>query len=66
MTATKSVREGKKLDSPVTLFAAIEAEQHEFLRSVAFEERRSIADVVREAIELYRQKKVRAAQRASG
>ncbi len=41
----------KKLKSPVTLFAAIETEQHEQLRRIAFEERRSIADVVREAID---------------
>jgi len=41
----------KKLKSPVTLFAAIESEQHEVLRRIAFEERRSIADVVREAID---------------
>ena len=41
----------KKLKSPVTLFAAIESEQHEVLRRIAFDERRSIADVVREAID---------------
>jgi hypothetical protein len=40
----------KKLSSPVTLFAAIEAEQHEALRAIAFSERRSLADVVREAL----------------
>jgi len=40
----------KKLTSPVTLFAAIEAEQHEALRGIAFSERRSLADVVREAL----------------
>jgi len=40
----------KKLEAPVTLFAAIEAEQHEALRSIAFMERRSLADVVREAL----------------
>jgi len=34
----------------VTLFAAIEAEQHEALRAIAFSERRSLADVVREAL----------------
>lgn len=34
----------------MTLFAAIEAEQHEALRSIAFAERRSLADVVREAL----------------
>ena len=40
----------KKLSEPVTLFAAIEAEQHEALRTIAFSERRSLADVVREAL----------------
>jgi len=43
----------KKLESPVTLFAAIETEQHQALREIAFHERRSIADVVREAISQY-------------
>lgn len=47
----RSSRAGdKKLASPVTLFAAIEAEQHEALRTIAFSERRSLADVVREAL----------------
>jgi len=32
----------KKLSEPVTLFAAIEAEQHEALRAIAFYERRSL------------------------
>lgn len=40
----------KKLEGPVTLFAAIEAKQHEKLREIAFEEKRSLADVVREAL----------------
>ena len=40
----------KKLAAPVTLFAAIEAEQHQALREIAFSERRSLADVVREAL----------------
>ena len=35
----------KKLATPVTLFAAIEAEQHEALRAIAFAEHRSLADV---------------------
>ena len=42
---------GKKLETPMTLFAAIEAEQHEALRTIAFQERRSIADIVRQAID---------------
>ncbi len=40
----------KKLEGPVTLFAAIEAKQHEQLRTIAFQERRSLADVVRQAL----------------
>ena len=43
----------KKLVTPVTLFAAIEAKQHEALRAIAFAERRSLANVVREALTLY-------------
>ena len=42
-----------KLTEPVTLFAQIEAEQHEALRAIAFDERRSIADVVRAALGEY-------------
>ncbi len=50
----RSVRAGdKKLAAPVTLFAAIEAEQHEALRAIAFAERRSLADVVREALNAF-------------
>lgn len=40
----------RKLESAVTLFAAIEAKQHEALRELAFREKRSIADLVREAL----------------
>jgi hypothetical protein len=40
----------RTLAAPVTLFAAIEAEQHAALRAIAFAERRSLADVVREAL----------------
>ncbi len=43
----------KKLDDPVTLFATIEVRQHEALRTIAFNEHRSIADVVRQAIEAF-------------
>ena len=46
----------KKLDAPVTLFAAIEARQHEALRAIAFREHRSLADVVREAIDEFVEK----------
>lgn len=43
----------RKIESPVTLFAAIEREQHERLRTAAFEERRSMAELVREALDQY-------------
>lgn len=43
----------KKLSSPVTLFAAIEAEQHQALRAIAFAEHRSLADIVREALSAF-------------
>ncbi len=43
----------KKMEAPVTLFAAIETTQHDALRQIAFEQHRSIADVVREAIGQY-------------
>ncbi len=49
----KTMARQKKLESPITLFAAIEASQHEALRTIAFKERRSMADVVREALERY-------------
>lgn len=58
----------KKLESPVTLFAAIEAEQHAALREIAYTERRSLADVVREALSEYlrsRQEKRRSTARAA-
>ena len=42
-----------KLQSPVTLFAAIEERQHEALRTLAFDRHQSIADVVREALDEY-------------
>jgi len=37
----------------VTLFAAVEAKQHEALRELAFKEKRSLADLVREALDEY-------------
>lgn len=43
----------KKLQKPVTLFAAIEESQHEALRYIAYKEKKSIAEVVREALENY-------------
>jgi hypothetical protein len=50
----------KKLEAPVTLFAAIEEKQHEALRELAFREHRSLADVVCDAIDLYLKEKRRA------
>ena len=49
----KRMARERKLEAPVTLFAAIETKQHQALREIAFEQRRSIADVVREAIGKY-------------
>lgn len=45
-----TTKKKKKLEGPVTLFAAVEAKQHETLRTIAFRERRSLADVVRQAL----------------
>jgi hypothetical protein len=39
-----------KLKAPVNVLTMIESEQHEALRLVAFNERRSVADLVREGI----------------
>lgn len=43
----------RKIDQPVTLFAQVEAAQHEKLRALAFQEKRSIAELVRDALEGY-------------
>ena len=43
----------KKIEGPVTLFAAIETRHHQALREIAFKERRSIAEVVRDAVNQY-------------
>lgn len=43
----------KKLEAPTTLFAAIEEAQYNVLRTVAFENRCSMADLVREALSRY-------------
>ena len=56
----------KKLEAPVTLFAAIETEQHEQLRLIAFRERRSLADVVREAIDEFLEKHTEDVKAARG
>jgi hypothetical protein len=56
---TKPSHESKRLEAPVTLFAAIEVGQHKFLRTIAFKERRSLADLVREALADFQKKKER-------
>lgn len=43
----------RKLKDPVTLFASIRNDQHEAIREIAFKERRSMADLVREALNLF-------------
>jgi hypothetical protein len=55
-----------KLTAPVTLFAQIEATQHEALRAIAFDERRSIADVVRAALGQYLAQRRRPGGRRGG
>lgn len=55
----------RKLESPVTLFAAIEAEQHEALRRIAFEKRQSLANVVREALAEYINKREKTTKRGN-
>lgn len=47
----------RKIGKRVVLFASISEAQHEALRYIAFKERRSIADVTREALEGYIQRK---------
>ena len=51
----------RKLKAAVTLFAKIEADQHEALRKLAFDTHRPIADLVREALDHY----VRSQRRAT-
>ncbi|HHT9119754.1 MAG TPA: hypothetical protein ACFYD3_04310 [Candidatus Hypogeohydataceae bacterium YC41] len=43
----------KMLEHPVTLFATIEESQHEAVRYIAYKEKKSIAEIVREALEDY-------------
>ncbi len=47
----------RKVGKSVVLFASISEAQHEALRYIAFKERRSIADIMREALEDYIQRK---------
>ena len=56
--------QGKKLNTPITLFAAIEEQQHQDLRRIAYQEHRSMADVVREAIAEYIEKHAEAKRTA--
>ncbi len=53
----------KKLLAPVTLFAAIEQEQHQALRQIAFTQRRSLADVTRTALEEFIKRQAAAGSR---
>ena len=53
----------KKLLAPVTLFAAIEQEQHQALRQIAFTQRRSLADVTRTALEEFIKRQAAAVSR---
>lgn len=47
----------RRIGKRVVLFASISEAQHEALRNIGFKERRSIADVTREALEDYIQRK---------
>jgi hypothetical protein len=47
----------RKKETRVTLFAAILEDQYEGLRTVAFREKKSLAEVTREAIDIYLQTK---------
>jgi hypothetical protein len=62
----KNMAREKKLEAAVTLFAAIEAEQHEALRTIAFKEHRSLADVVRQAITEFIARQAAASKRVLG
>jgi hypothetical protein len=43
----------RKIEEPVVLFATIERKQHDSLRQIAFKQRKSIADIVRQALDRY-------------
>jgi hypothetical protein len=47
----------RKKEARVTLFAAILEAQYEGLRTIAFREKKSLAEVTREAIDIYLQTK---------
>jgi len=64
LTRTVDVSPPRKLVSPVTLFAAIEQRQHEALRQLAFDQKRSLADVARDALQAYIERHAPRARRA--
>ncbi|MDO8676436.1 MAG: hypothetical protein Q7K16_02170 [Candidatus Azambacteria bacterium] len=43
----------RKLKKPVVLFAKVEIEAHDKLRMLAFNENKSMANLVREALDLF-------------
>ena len=43
----------KKLKDPVVLFASVERQQHEALRTLSFKKHRSIAALTRDALKKY-------------
>ena len=45
-----------KLICPVKLFVAIESRTHDLLRNIAFREKKSLADITREALAQYLEK----------
>ena len=52
----------KKLKNGVTLFALVESKQYDMIRAFAFQEHKSIAEIVRKALDMYikhRTKKMR-------
>ena len=48
----------KKSDTRVTLFAAIENEQYEALRLISYKEKKSLAQVTREALDVFLKSKI--------
>lgn len=56
MTIKKKV-DGSKKESRVTLFVGIEKEQYEAIRFIAYKEKKSLAEITREALNDYIKKK---------
>ncbi len=48
----------KKSDTRVTLFAAIENQQYEALRLISYKEKKSLAQVTREALDVFLKSKI--------